>query len=63
MKDGARAIEVLHCAAESEDPLLHGSLVFPNYGQLVMTGDLRGHRRTSTSCSAFATWSGLRHGT
>jgi hypothetical protein len=29
-----------------EDPLLNGSLLeFPNYGQLVMTGDLHGHRR------------------
>jgi len=29
-----------------EDPLLEGSLlVFPNYGQLIMTGDLHGHRR------------------
>jgi hypothetical protein len=29
-----------------EDPLLSGSLLrFPNYGQLVMTGDLHGHQR------------------
>ncbi|MEK7732058.1 MAG: hypothetical protein AAB363_09420, partial [Planctomycetota bacterium] len=29
-----------------EDPLLRGSLlVFPNYGQVVMTGDMHGHRR------------------
>lgn len=29
-----------------EDPILKGStLHFPNYGQLVMTGDLHGHRR------------------
>ncbi len=29
-----------------EDPLLRGStLIFPDYGQLVMTGDLHGHRR------------------
>lgn len=33
-------------ALNREDPLLQGSLlVFPNYGQLVMTGDLHGHRR------------------
>jgi hypothetical protein len=32
--------------ANREDPLLRGStLVFPNYGQLVATGDLHGHRR------------------
>lgn len=48
MKDGARAIEVLQQAARLnvEDPLLDGSLLrFPDYGQLVMTGDLHGHRR------------------
>ncbi|MCP4593591.1 MAG: hypothetical protein GY842_22880 [bacterium] len=29
-----------------EDPLLRGSLLaFPNYGQVVMTGDLHGHQR------------------
>jgi len=29
-----------------EDPLLHGSLLaFPDYGQVVMTGDIHGHRR------------------
>jgi len=40
--------EILQRAAQynREDPLLRGSLmVFPNYGQLVMTGDLHGHRR------------------
>ncbi len=40
--------EIFHRAAQynREDPLLRGSLmVFPNYGQLVMTGDLHGHRR------------------
>ena len=42
------AAQVLFDAARlnREDPLLEGStLVFPNYGQLVMTGDLHGHRR------------------
>ena len=29
-----------------EDPLLQGSqLIFPNYGQVVMTGDMHGHDR------------------
>ncbi len=40
----SRPVEILREAARlnREDPLLRGSLmVFPNYGQLVMTGDLR----------------------
>lgn len=48
MSDGIKAAEMLTGAAEfnRNDPLLRGSeLVFPNYGQLVMTGDLHGHRR------------------
>ncbi|MBI4716170.1 MAG: hypothetical protein HY763_00020 [Planctomycetes bacterium] len=48
MMDSARAGEAFLEAAELNrtDPLLVGSLlVFPNYGQLVMTGDLHGHRR------------------
>jgi hypothetical protein len=48
MNDGVEAAEVFQQAAalNREDPLLHGSLLkFPDYGQLVMTGDLHGHRR------------------
>ncbi len=48
MNDGASAAEVFLEAAElnRNDPLLTGSLLsFPNYGQLVMTGDMHGHRR------------------
>ena len=42
------AIDVFHRAAEMnlEDPVREGSLLcFPDYGQVVMTGDLHGHRR------------------
>jgi hypothetical protein len=56
MKDGARAIEVLHEAARLNrvDPLLHGSLLaFPDYGQVVMTGDLHGHRRNFEKLQRF----------
>lgn len=48
MSDAQRAIETfLEAAAlNREDPIRQGSLlVFPPYGQLVMTGDLHGHRR------------------
>jgi len=48
MSDAYRAAEVLNKAAEfnRNDLLLRGSeLIFPNYGQLVMTGDLHGHSR------------------
>ena len=48
MGDPGNAIETLLEVAELNrtDPLLKGSLLeFPNYGQLVMTGDLHGHRR------------------
>lgn len=48
MSDPAQDTEVLLEAARlnREDPLLHGSLLrFPNYGQLVMTGDLHGNWR------------------
>lgn len=48
MSDPDHAIETLLEAAELNrtDSLLNGSLLeFPNYGQLVMTGDLHGHRR------------------
>ncbi len=42
------AIDVLQRATELnlEDPIRKGSLLcFPDYGQVVMTGDLHGHRR------------------
>jgi len=48
MIDCDQAIDIFRQAAalNREDSLLHGSLLeFPNYGQLVMTGDLHGHRR------------------
>jgi len=49
MTDAVRAAEVLEEAAQlnRDDSLLNGGclLEFPDYGQLVMTGDLHGHRR------------------
>jgi len=48
MNDGVRAAEVLLEAAQlnRDDSLLSGSLLcFPDYGQVVATGDLHGHRR------------------
>lgn len=48
MTDPAAAADTFRQAAalNREDPLLTGSLLtFPAYGQLVMTGDLHGHRR------------------
>ena len=48
MTDPARAVDTFLQAAELNrtDPLRSGSLLeFPDYGQLVMTGDLHGHRR------------------
>ena len=49
MTDALRAAEVLEEAAQlnRDDGLLNGGclLQFPDYGQLVMTGDLHGHRR------------------
>ncbi len=44
--DRASAVFLEAARLNREDPLLHGSLlVFPNYGQVVMTGDIHGHRR------------------
>ncbi|MBN1343795.1 MAG: metallophosphoesterase [Phycisphaerae bacterium] len=46
--DATAAIKTLREAAELnlDDPLRKGSLLlFPDYGQLVVTGDLHGHRR------------------
>lgn len=48
MIDAMSAADVFLKAADLNlaDPLLKGCLLaFPNYGQLVMTGDLHGHRR------------------
>jgi hypothetical protein len=48
MIDAGEAADIFRQAAQLnlEDPLRRGSLLeFPNYGQLVMTGDLHGHRR------------------
>ena len=56
MSDGAKASEVILEAARlnREDPLLIGSLlVFPNYGQVVLTGDLHGHRRNLEKMQRF----------
>jgi len=52
----SRPAEILREAARlnREDPLLRGSLlIFPNYGQLVMTGDLHGHRRNFQKLQRF----------
>ncbi len=56
MNDSARAAEIFLEAARlnREDPLLRGSLlVFPNYGQVVMTGDIHGHRRNFEKLKRF----------
>ena len=48
MSDAKLAVEVFRQAAylNRQDPLLQGSILqFPDYGQVVMTGDLHGHRR------------------
>lgn len=48
MKDAKEAAEALRTAAalNMEDPLREGCLLkFPDYGQVVMTGDMHGHRR------------------
>ena len=66
MSNATRASEVFLEAARltRDDPLLSGSLlVFPNYGQLVMTGDLHGHRRNFEKLQRFCALehSGARH--
>jgi len=48
MNQASRVIELFREVAELNrtDPLRHGSLLeLPTYGQVVMTGDLHGHRR------------------
>jgi len=52
----AEAADIYREAARlnREDPLLDGStLDFPNYGQVVMTGDLHGHRRNFARLQRF----------
>ena len=66
MKDAPEAVDVLQQAAalNREDALRQGSqLLFPNYGQLVMTGDLHGHRRNFKKLQQFCNLEqfGARH--
>ncbi len=56
MIDAAAAADVFQQAAalNREDPLRDGSLLmFPDYGQLVMTGDLHGHDRNFARLKKF----------
>jgi hypothetical protein len=66
MIDAARAAEVFLEAARlnRNDPLRTGSLLeFPDYGQVVMTGDLHGHRRNFEKLRRFCALEhfGARH--
>ena len=66
MNDAVQAAEVFLEAAHlnRKDPLLNGSLLeFPDYGQVVMTGDLHGHRRNFDKLQRFCTLehAGARH--
>jgi hypothetical protein len=66
MQDAQHAINIFHDAAQHnrDDPLRQGSLlVFPNYGQLVMTGDIHGNRRNFAKLQRFCDLehSGARH--
>ncbi len=66
MTDAVHAVEAFRQAARynREDPLLDGSLLrFPDYGQVVMTGDLHGHRRNFERLVAYCNLenAGARH--
>ena len=66
MNDATCAAEVFVEAAAlcRDDPLLNGSLLeLPDYGQLVMTGDLHGHRRNFEKLQRFCNLehAGARH--
>lgn len=66
MTDAGHATEIFLQAAElnRSDPLLSGSLLeFPGYGQVVMTGDLHGHRRNFEKLKRFCSLEhfGARH--
>lgn len=56
MSDAAQTAQTYRDAARlnREDPLMEGSLMrFPDYGQLVMTGDMHGHRRNFAKLKRF----------
>lgn len=66
MTSAGEAIRILHDAAEinEHDPLRRGSTLYlPDYGQVVMTGDLHGHRRNFERLQTYAALSvsGARH--
>lgn len=66
MNDAARAVDIYlqACELNRNDPLREGSLLkFPNYGQVVMTGDLHGHRRNFGKLEQFCALDrfGARH--
>jgi len=57
MSDALRAIDLFREAAElnRQDPLRRGSLLeLPDYGQVVMTGDMHGHRQNFQKLVKFA---------
>jgi len=56
MSQASLAIDLFREAAElnRRDSLRHGSLLeLPNYGQVIMTGDLHGHRRNFQKLTAY----------
>ena len=66
MTDAAEAADIFLQAAElnRQDPLRSGSLLeFPPYGQVVMTGDLHGHRRNFDKLQRYCQldYAGARH--